>query len=178
MSTTSVLGYPHFHQIAMYAEDHDQAVGALRHLGYTGWAEDTATLVGDMRGNTSVIQGRMSFNYDFIPGRELEIITYKGISHHDRSGMIDRMFGIPFLSHMSAHVDDIDSIEKEILSAIGRSDVRVVHRFETFNHTNPAIAGKKRFKEVIFGTRHLYGYDTKIIQRLTEGPWEYPHETP
>jgi hypothetical protein len=153
----------------MYCQDHNKAVDMLSLMGYENWSHDEAYLVGigDFHGLN--MNGTMSFCYDFIGGgQELEIVTYDGNSHHHREGR-GSFLSNPFISHMSAHVEN--SYEMA-LKYSKRLNVDIIHTFETYNHVNPAIAGKKRFREAIIGTRYLIGYDVKFIERILEGPWE------
>ena len=170
--------FPEFHQVAIHVpfDHHDTAVAMLSKLGNGEWSHDAATLVGEAWDATagmykeSRIQGLMSFNYTMLGGRELEVLSYEGESHHSLAGT-DLSNPNGFISHMSTHVDDADVAGAEWAAKFEDQGVRVVHRFETFNHVNPAIREKKRFKEVVLGTRHVLGYDLKFIERLTEGPW-------
>lgn len=164
--------WPTFHQVALYVPDHDAGLNMLRALGYNNWSHDRATLVGFLEDGTNIVtEGRMSFNYDVLGGRELELLTYYGDSHHHRSGRVAQDgSGAPFISHMSAHVEDAHRRGHEMADALR---VPVVHEFETFNHHNPAIAGTKRFRELILGTRDTLGFDIKLIERLYHGPFEY-----
>ncbi len=167
--SASHVQFPHFHQVAMYCQDHYKAINALTTLGYGDWSHDKAYLVGigDFHGMN--MRGEMSFCYDFIGGgQELEVVTYDGNSHHHREGRV-LASSDPFISHMSTHV--LNSYDMALKYSY-MLNVEIIHTFETFNHINPAIAGKKRFREAIIGTRHLFGYDVKFIERITEGPWE------
>lgn len=170
--------WPEFHQVAIHVSEgrHDLAVNMLVMLGHLEWVYDRATLVGEVWDPAEEemvptrIEGQMSFNYSVLGGKELEILSYRGRSHHALAGT-DLANPTGFISHMSTHVEDVDQMSAALIERYG-GDVRVVHRFETFNHRNPAIVGKKRFKEVVLGTRRIIGFDVKLIQRLTEGPWE------
>jgi hypothetical protein len=155
-----------FHQVALYVGDHDLALALYQNMGYTEWVHDEAILDGYACDDRTVLKGRMSFAYNMLEGKELEILTYetlRGQSHHELGG---RVPGPPFISHLSAHTEDIEQVH---LCAL-RMGLQVIHSFQTFNHTNPAIAGKRRFAEAILGTRHILGYDIKFIERIFEGP--------
>jgi len=172
--TTSQLQFPQFHQVAMYADDHWAAVNMLKDLGHTEWSHDSALLVGELRDGTPILTcGLMSFNYTMLPGQELEILTYLGDSHHMREGRAvlrhpEHVTVPPFIAHMSAHVHNADAKAEKICDRLG---VDWSYRFETYNHTNLHIMGKKRFREVMIETREKLGHDLKLIQRLTDGPW-------
>lgn len=172
--------FPEFHQVAIHVPDHQhqESVDMLSVLGHSEWTTDTASLFGEMWNpqtamyEVSSVEGMMSFNYTMLGGRELEVLSYRGRSHHSLMGTtISNPRG--FISHMSAHTEDVERDAAAVIRNLELAGMpsRVVHRFETFNHTNPAIAGKKRFKEVVIGTRFWIGYDIKFIQRLAEGPW-------
>jgi hypothetical protein len=173
--------WPEFHQVAIHvpASFHGAAVGLLRLTGNAAWTRDTAMLHGEVwdeeageyrPSRTSAV---MSFNYEMLNGRELEIVSYIGESHHQLAGTVDRTDGM-FISHMSTMTEDADGDAANFIEeARLRSSLilRVVHRFETFDHTNEHVAFKKRFKEVVVGTRHICGFDLKFIERLYAGPW-------
>jgi hypothetical protein len=137
----------------------------LAALGFDEWMHDKATLVKPTLLSQRLIS-RMAFNYQFSNEVKLEMFTYEGVSHHHEAG---RVGSDPFLSHMSTYVDDAVETATFYCDKMG---LRVVHHYESYNHTNKVIAGKKRFREVMIGTRHLFGYDVKFLQTLTEGPWE------
>ncbi len=157
-----------FHQVAIYAINHVKTVGLYKDMGFMNWSYDIATLaMHGVRGD-KILTAKMAFNYEYFKdGKELEVITYVGDSHHHISGRVAQC--VPFISHMSTYIDDALDAATFYCDKFG---VRLVHRFDTYNHVNPKIAGKLRFREAIIDTRHLFGYDIKFIQRLTEGPWE------
>lgn len=171
--------WPEFHQVAMYTGRHDEALAMLKACGYTEWSHDEALLLGVTSEGTCVTRGRMSFNYQFLGGKELELLTYEGDSHHHRAGrVIPGAEGPcechpPFISHMSVHVEHVFRRALDIVAATG---CPIVHAFETFNHVNPEIKGRKRFREVIIGTREVLGYDMKLIERVLIGPWRVSDE--
>lgn len=100
----------------------------------------------------------MFFCYDFGP-YELEFLHYQGFSRHQ----LDLMRGHSKLSHMSTYVDDVREEVGEMYRNFG---VLPYHRFVTQQHTNPAVAGKKRFIEAIYDTRAAFGFDIKLIQKV------------
>lgn len=170
--------WPEFHQVAIHVPEvsHELAVSMLRMMGHLEWIEDEADLIGwtwnpaRQEMVPSQIHGHMSFNYSMLGGRELEIISYTGDDSHHKISGTEYHNPNGFISHMSVNCEDA---EDTAMMLVGRfyPDARIVHQFETFNHRNPAIAGKRRFKEVVLGTRHIIGFDIKMIQRLTNGPF-------
>lgn len=154
--------WPEFHQVAIYVpwSQHDTAVDMFKLFGYSEWITDEADLIGVAGNEAMETHARMSFNYEFLGGKELEIVSYEGDSHHHRAGRADQMF----ISHMSVHVDNANGYANRWAWALG---VDVVHSFDTFNHRNPAlIESGKTFRERIIGTRHIIGFDVKFIERL------------
>lgn len=150
-----------FHQVAIYHADPESAVLEWSDLGYDKWTSDTATLVGTEWGDPSQKEGEMWFNYDILP-MELEYVKYNTPFRHT---LDDRDGHPPFISHMSTYVEDLDEKLEEIEQTIG---IRPYHEFQTHDHTNPTVVERKlRFKEAIYDTRRLLGYDVKMIQRVT-----------
>lgn len=156
-----------FHQVAMYVPGNmSAAMRAYRVLGYNEWHEDRATLRGVRKIGGSwhsvVSEAHMLFNYQAMP-MELEFLKYSGGEHRHRDREQTSM--IPFISHMSVHVDDVKSTMDLMKSVYG---MEPYHLFVTDHHTNPAVKGTKRFVECIYDTRASLGYDVKCIQRI---PW-------
>lgn len=156
-----------FHQIAMYVQEPDVAVTALRQIGYQDWVHDEATLVGHVMGYPIETRGSMWFNYEFFNG-ELEFLHYEGPSWHSLAGRTDdagNCLGLEpnFISHKSVYTENLERDSKQLaMTGFG-----IVQEFETHDHINKYLLGKKqRFKEAIFGTRHLFGFDLKLIQRV------------
>ena len=167
MSASSGLRFPKFHQVAMYCHDHKKAIQFFVTLGYKHWTHDVAFLIDK---DNNRIKAEMSFCYDFMDnGLELEVLTYSSESHRYYENVDLSNIIVPVISHMGTHVNDAYNSAKYYSEML---NVDIIHEFETFNHTNPAIACKKRFREAIIDTRHLFGYDIKFIQRLYHGPWE------
>lgn len=154
-----------FHQIAMYVQDPEEAVRRLTVAGYTDWTYDEATLVGHVMGAPIETRGQMFFNYEFSNG-ELEFLHYRGPSWHSRAGRTDEAGNTitgNFISHQSAYTDDLDTDVKKMVYA----GFTVIQEFETRDHINPYLLQKaERFREAIFDTRSLFGFDLKLIQRV------------
>lgn len=146
-----------FHQVAMFTDDIDRAVKVYEGLGYDDWSFDEAVLVGHLYGSPVETKARMAFNYQIMP-MEVEFLTYYGPSRHQGRPTL-----CPFISHMSVHVPSIDEMVALIRDEFG---VEPFHTFETKDHTNPNVVGKKRFKEAIYNTTKDLGYDLKMIERI------------
>lgn len=151
-----------FHQVAIYCWNPLLQVQWWEDNGFGDWHFDQALLVGQDRGVQVSKKATMAFNYDIMP-LELEYVSY----HGPRNSVDERSGSVPFLSHLSTIVEDVDDemgrIEKE-------TGLRPYHQFVTEGHTNPKVKFKKRFKEAIYDTRFVLGFDIKLIQRV---PWDY-----
>lgn len=151
-----------FHQVAIYISPTlmDFALSQWALMGYTNWHHDTALLKGHDDGIEVVKSARMAFNYDILP-MEFEYVTYHGARnrHDSRDG------GQPFISHLSTMVEDVDAMCRLMAEEYAMVPY---HTFTTSEHTNPNVKFRKRFKEAIFNTNALFGYDIKLIQRI---PW-------
>lgn len=156
---------PKFHQVAMYCGSLAQMEVAIKKfavLGADEWTHDVAELEGLIRGNPAKATAYMAFNYQILPGIEYELLVYDGATRWDREGMPNE--GGQFISHLSYHVDDAFDAALELFP-----EFPVVQTFDTHNHTNEAIRGQKRFREVILDARHVFGHDIKLIERLEWG---------
>ncbi len=155
-----------FHQVAMYAPEgvHD-AVRTYRSMGFDEWHRDNALLEGVQRAGDGSwhaveVSAEMAFNYQALP-MELEFLNYSGHGHrHEERSKLSR---IPFISHMSVHVDSVRAQMELMKSVYGMEPYWL---FVTSHHSNPAVKGKKRFVECIFDTRRMLGYDVKCIERI------------
>lgn len=148
-----------FHQVAMYFPGGPwQAKSYMNALGYSNWHSDRATLHGFLDTEEVNTEAVMCFNYDIMP-MELELLYYSGPS---RWAGVDAL-AHPFVSHMSVYTDDVVADTKRMTQRFGAAPF---HRFITKNHTNPRVAGKKRFIESIFNTHAIMGFDIKLIQKV------------
>ncbi len=154
-----------FHQVAMFTNMIDEAVERFVRMGFEDWTWDQAILRGCryINGQWQDVEtaARMAFNYDIMP-MELEFLEYDGLSEH-RHKERSQLTTVPFISHMSVHVDDVVQTAMRMRWEQG---IRPYHVFVTEQHNNPAIVGKKRFVECIFDTRADLGFDVKCIQRI------------
>ena len=151
-----------FHQVAIYTDNVMRDITMWKDMGYEEWSYDTAKLVGKDRGVPTIKQATMAFNYDILP-LELEYVSYNGPRNRE-----DERTGFDaFLSHCSTIVHDV---EEKMLELKQKHGLEPYHQFVTQDHTNPNVQGIKRFKEAIYDTRHLLGFDIKLIQRV---PWDF-----
>lgn len=147
-----------FHQVAIYTRDLDGAVSEMADLGFLEFYQDRAILDGYYREKHCRINAQMLFNYQMLPGKELEFVRYDGHPSREYS-----QAPAPFLSHMSAYVDNIDAAVERIADYQG---FLPFHRFTTSEHSNPRVAGKKYFKEAIYETNLTLGFNVKLIEKV------------
>lgn len=183
-AVSSILPYT-FHQVAMYCPggvtQAEEAVDFWVYQGYDNWHHDTSLLVGNYSeeyankhnndlGHPSLGQvqtkAHMWFNYDIMHKMELEFLAYENVRGRHRWSHLG-LAHEPLITHMSTYVDDVKVEARKMKRFFG---VDPYHRFITTNNTNPAVRGKKRFIECIFGVRSIIGYDVKLIEKVD---WEY-----
>jgi hypothetical protein len=145
-------------QIALCPPDPARARALLAKLGLTDWIEDTVTAEGVVRGNSTINQATLAFNYQAQPRQlELEVLHYlQGDNWMARYS--------PSASHLGMHCTAAELIEWRKLFA--NEGIKIAQEVETQSHTNPAIAGLRRYRYVIFETRPILGVDIKLIVRL------------
>lgn len=153
-------------QIAIATENTDQAkeiIENLKKIGLTDWVEDTVTAQGTVFGKTACNKALLNFNYQL--GFELEILTYLSGDnwHKERS----KTQSFPFQSHLGLHVERKELVEiKERMALIGCGIAQEVY---TLEHTNPVIAGKRKYHYIVFDSREKFGFDLKLIERMIIG---------
>lgn len=134
------------------------ALEFLADIGITDWVEDTVRADGSVFGvagqeNTA----QLRFNYDAFDGKELELLRYtEGRNWIETQGAC--------VSHIGMHCTASELVDWRAFMA-WRS-IPVAQEVFTSSHTNPVIAGKRRYNYVIFDTRWLIGVDLKFIVRI------------
>jgi hypothetical protein len=114
---------------------------------------------GTVHGQQAANQAALAFNYQAAPRGplELEVLQYD-------AGPNWMDWNVPSVSHLGMHCTSEELEQwRTFFEAEG---VRVVQEVLTINHTNPAIAGKRNYQYVIFGTRGILGVDIKLIVRI------------
>lgn len=144
-------------QIAICPRDPAAARVFLSDLGLSDWVHDTVDAVG-IPGNSTA---ELSFNYQGGCEKplEFEVLHYvKGdnwMAHQP-----------PRVSHLGMHVTEEELQDFDVV--MRRWNVAIAQAVATTNHTNPAIAGKRWYKYVIYDTFPLLGVDLKFIIRKEE----------
>lgn len=156
-------------QIAICPPDPELAMQLLAEIGAVDWTKDHVTAAGIVRGLDNCInEADLNFNYEIGEveassgrfGIEFEVLHYtKG-----RNWMESRW---PSVSHLGMHVPS--AIEMDQWKAFfAERKIEIAQEVVTQSHSNPAIAGKRRYNYVIFDTRSILGVDLKFILRLED----------
>jgi hypothetical protein len=163
LKVPNMFAYPAVDQIAVYSSDPNRVIRILNHIFGTpdeSWVKDTVEATGFVDDEPASNKANLCFNYSLVKyGLEFEVLSYiEGQNwltrHENKTGF----------SHLGMHVtEDEMAIFKKRAESVG---IDVVQSVETDSHTNPAIKDTRRYKYVIFGTRHLLGFDLKLIVRV------------
>lgn len=154
-----------FHQMAVCTNDVASSIGCLNTLGFTEWSRDNAMLNGTYAGKPCTMEAQMAFNYQIFPGKEFEFVRYFGHPEDRFGGKLRSGNSRPFISHISAYVDDITVACARVEQEKGMVPI---HRFNTSGHTNPRVAGRKYFKEAMYDTYHDIGFNIKLIEKVIQ----------
>lgn len=155
-------------QIALapgYSAQCAKAHKLLSDLGLTEWNRDTVNARGRVFGDDGENVAELAFNYQAGNGNdpqgkplELEVLRYI-----DGDNWLDsRETGT--VSHLGMHVTTEQLAD--FRAYFEGEEIAVAQEVVTDSHTNPAIAGKRRYNYVIFDTKDIIGVDLKFIVRL------------
>ena len=139
-----------------------RALALLTELGFNcgkEWVHDVVAARGEVFGRPAAPVGHLAFAYqELAQPLELEVLSYE-------AGQKNWMQSVPSpaISHIAMHCTsmELDAWHKKLTAL----DIRVVQTVITESHTNPVIAGKRRYHYVIYGTRGIIGCDLKFIVR-------------
>lgn len=151
-------------QVALCPPDGAKAIELLKALGLTDWVTDHVTAAGEVFGKQARNEADLSFNYQAVndegtkPALELEVLSYtegaNWMASKERRGSV---------SHLGMHCTAVELLEWR--KKLTELDIQVAQEVFTSSHTNPAIAGLRRYNYVIFNTRAILGVDLKFIVR-------------
>lgn len=148
-------------QVALHPRDPERAKALLRDMGMTEWAIDHVSAHGSVFGRHAPrSEAELAFNYQGLgAAKELEVLHYTA----GRNWMA-RLFRPRWrVSHLGMHCTE------EALAAwrdfFRDRGIRVAQELWTDAHTNPVIAGKRKYHYVIFDTYDILGVDVKFIIR-------------
>jgi hypothetical protein len=152
-------------QVAICPPDPVKAIKLLKALGLDEWVHDVVVATGSVHNEGPVTnKALLAFNYQATRDAkplELEVLHYvEGRNWMD--------LNVPSVSHLGMHCSAEElSMWTAKFEALGIPHAQNV---ETKSHTNPVIAGKRRYNYRIFHTRPILGVDLKFIVRKDAAP--------
>lgn len=155
-------------QIALNIPNPKTAQAFLSKIGLDEWFLDHVVASGIVFDNVGSNEADLRFNYQAGTGAdegaakplELEILDYTtGPNWLDDGARPDEC-----VSHLGMHVTGEELLKWRAF--FQNEGVAVAQEVLTESHTNPAIAGKRKYNYVIFDTHHIIGVDLKFIVRI------------
>ena len=150
-------------QIALNPPNPVEARKLLTALGMDEWVHDHVVAVGFVNGTDGLRnEADLAFNYQNTrpEGKplELEILNYT----NGANWMAGRP---PSVSHLGMHCTE-EELEQFATKLFNEMGIKIAQAVMTQSHTNPFLleTGRK-YKYVIFDTRHILGVDLKFIVR-------------
>jgi len=168
-------------QIALYPVNGSTARSFLAKLGLNEWHHDTVKAHGEVFGEPGENEAHLAFNYQAGNGEffasgptnmalgykplELEVLAYTdGPNWMDEQIEEGAVASEGAVSHLGMHVTEEQLQEFDVV--MREFQIPIAQRVHTTSHTNPVIKDSRRYKYVIYDTRHLIGVDLKFIVRL------------
>jgi hypothetical protein len=146
-------------QVALCPNDPVAAKELLTAMGAVTWHEDHVEAEGHVFGCYSCPEADLSFNYDILGAKELEILSYSTSDNWIDAGRRQNT-----VSHLGMHCTAEELVQWR--GFFEKRGIAVAQEVITRSHTNPAIAGKREYNYVIFDTKHILGVDVKFIVRI------------
>lgn len=154
-------------QIAIQVEGTFRAQKMLYYLGLTEWSEDIVTAIGFVHGKKGENRAHLLFNYQAGPF-ELELIHYE-----EGPNWLADLGQTEGLSHFGIHVQNMGTAMEAL--RLRMPHIKIAQEVQTRTHTNLKIPPIRRYWYVILDTRGTFGFDLKLIQRLTVDNYnDYP----
>ena len=146
-------------QIAICPKDPSKAKQLLKDMGAVGWSEDRVIAKGKVFDNQSENTADLSFNYELIQGKEFEVLNYIA-----GDNWMKEQSRVNSVSHLGMHCTADELLNwRDFFDERG---IKVAQEVFTKSHTNPVIAGKRKYNYVIFDTKEILGVDLKFIVRI------------
>lgn len=138
---------------AAYNDEDERKIKSLLGLVSADWIEDIVVAKGEVNGIPGENVAKLLFNYDY--GIELEILRYT----EGRNYLHQQSIPAGTICHIGMHYTG----EGEV-PTFGPD---VIQRVETQSHTNPFLLEEgRKYRYTIYNTRHLFGQNFKVIERL------------
>lgn len=177
-------------QIAVSIPDAAAAQEFLSKIGLTEWFHDHVIATGkvfpdasgrDGRGYSGDCTNEADLRYNYQAGNgsdqgagkplELEILDYTEGHNWIEENVDYSEAHENQVSHLGMHVTAQELVEwDEFFKSEG---VQLAQSVITDSHTNPHIAGKRRYNYAIYDTRGIIGVDLKFIVRLNQDGTPY-----
>lgn len=157
-------------QIAICPQDPVRAKNLLAEMGAVTWHDDHVVASGSVFGQHYGNEADLAFNYELDPEHsklEVEVLHYtKGTNWMQGPGRFNSV------SHLGMHCTEaqLDAWR----GFFAQRGISVAQEVTTSSHTNPVIAGLRRYTYVVFDTKHILGVDLKFIVRLNQEGGAYP----
>lgn len=147
-------------QIAIAPKDPVRAKILLAEMGAGEWHNDHVVATGKVFGKAGTNEADLSFNYELFGGKEFEILDYTA----GANWVDDLNRGRNTVSHLGMHCSAEELLQWRKFFA--ERGFPVAQEVFTNSHTNPVIAGKRKYNYVIFDTKEVLGVDLKFIVRI------------
>ena len=147
-------------QIAIAPKDPVRAKVLLAEMGAVEWHNDHVVATGKVFGKAGTNEADLSFNYELFGGKEFEILDYTA----GANWVDDLNRGRNTVSHLGMHCSAEELLQWRKFFA--ERGFPVAQEVFTNSHTNPVIAGKRKYNYVIFDTKEVLGVDLKFIVRI------------
>lgn len=144
-------------QVALCPKDPERAIAFLTKIGAAEWARDHVVATGHVFHHFGKNEADLAFNYDMLgTAKELEVLNYTNGTNWMQNYA-------PSVSHLGMHVTPEELTKWRAF--MDEEGVDIAQSVFTDSHTNPKIAGERRYNYVIFDTREILGVDLKFIVR-------------
>lgn len=153
-------------QLAICPKKPEAAIELLTALGAENWARDHVVASGQVYEQDGINGADLSFNYDMIAGKELEVLHYT-----DGDNWMAEPSRVNSVSHLGMHCN-AEELEEFKAFFAGRG-IAIAQEVFTSQHSNPVIAGKRWYNYVIFSTKEILGTDLKFIVRCDSAPVQH-----
>lgn len=148
-------------QIAICPRNPAAALALLTAMGAAEWAKDHVVANGAVFGQDGQNEADLAFNYNLFGGKEFEVLNYTSgnnwMLHGERPNSV---------SHLGMHCSSEELTQWRAFFA--DRDIYVAQEVFTESHTNPVIAGKRKYNYCIFDTKAILGVDLKFIVRIDQ----------
>lgn len=169
-----------FDQLALATQFPHQLMGMLPGV----WSQDEVSSEVNLLGFHEIqnITFRLFYNYEQdIPFKELELIQFMSYHNfHSFSNHAISPLGLyapslydrfkysgklrPFISHIGIHCSEKEG--EDWRAHFKSYGIDVAHEDWSYAHTNPVIAGKRKYHNIIFASRRALGFDFKACIRV------------